>query len=307
MKKNKNTTKEIILICSAVLIVALGAYYYLHRPAGNQIACTQEALLCPDGSYVARHGAQCAFDACPAGTFSGELRQAENGFKLIMESPAEGTEVTYALPLRIDPAEAPLELVGQKVDVSGTFTEGNTLQVEQLEVSSGTVDRGTVGVGKTVFINGVRITLNGIVGDSRCPVGVQCIQAGSVTANVTLKSDTDSETRDINSGTPSVPFDSFLISLERVTPSRKAGSEPDAQEYSLTFRVVSSSETVTLASELAKCLPMSDWASKERCDALLAHITDFDTCVSAGFPVLESNPPQCQVLDGKTFTESLSR
>jgi hypothetical protein len=31
----------------------------------NQIACTQEAKLCPDGSYVARTGPNCEFAACP--------------------------------------------------------------------------------------------------------------------------------------------------------------------------------------------------------------------------------------------------
>ncbi|MCR4260778.1 MAG: hypothetical protein NUV96_00320, partial [Candidatus Colwellbacteria bacterium] len=33
---------------------------------GNtQIACTQEAKLCPDGSYVGRTGPNCEFTTCP--------------------------------------------------------------------------------------------------------------------------------------------------------------------------------------------------------------------------------------------------
>lgn len=32
------------------------------------MACTQEAKLCPDGSYVGRTGADCQFAACPAST-----------------------------------------------------------------------------------------------------------------------------------------------------------------------------------------------------------------------------------------------
>lgn len=31
----------------------------------EQIACTQEAMLCPDGSYVGRTGPQCEFSRCP--------------------------------------------------------------------------------------------------------------------------------------------------------------------------------------------------------------------------------------------------
>ena len=36
------------------------------NPAGSgQVACTQEAKLCPDGSYVGRTGPKCEFAACP--------------------------------------------------------------------------------------------------------------------------------------------------------------------------------------------------------------------------------------------------
>ncbi|MFA5737015.1 MAG: hypothetical protein WCX70_01965 [Candidatus Paceibacterota bacterium] len=35
--------------------------------------------------------------------------------------------------------------------------------------------------------------------------------------------------------------------------------------------------------------------------------TDFSSCVSAGFPVLESFPRQCQTEMGKIFTEDLSQ
>ena len=32
---------------------------------GNQIACTQDAKLCPDGSYVGRVSPNCEFALCP--------------------------------------------------------------------------------------------------------------------------------------------------------------------------------------------------------------------------------------------------
>jgi|SRR3989344_852918 len=34
-------------------------------PVGGGVACTQEAMLCPDGSYVSRHGPNCEFNPCP--------------------------------------------------------------------------------------------------------------------------------------------------------------------------------------------------------------------------------------------------
>ncbi len=40
-------------------------------PVPAPIACTQDAMQCPDGSYVGRMPPSCAFKACPAGRESG--------------------------------------------------------------------------------------------------------------------------------------------------------------------------------------------------------------------------------------------
>lgn len=36
------------------------------KTGDNQVFCTQEAKLCPDGSYVGRSGPKCEFTPCPA-------------------------------------------------------------------------------------------------------------------------------------------------------------------------------------------------------------------------------------------------
>ncbi|MDD4897478.1 MAG: hypothetical protein PHV26_01970 [Candidatus Pacebacteria bacterium] len=59
----------------------------------------------------------------------------------------------------------------------------------------------------------------------------------------------------------------------------------------------------TLANQLAKCLVSSYSGDKEKCDELLKQITDFDSCIMAGFPILKSNPAQCQTIDGRTFIQ----
>lgn len=56
--------------------------------------------------------------------------------------------------------------------------------------------------------------------------------------------------------------------------------------------------------ELRECLPKSDMASHEKCNELLKQITDYDSCVNAGFSITESTPPQCATPDGRTFTET---
>jgi hypothetical protein len=62
--------KNNILIIIAILIVAIGGgiwYFDQHQsnPPGG-VACTQEAMQCPDGSYVGRTGPDCAFALCHA-------------------------------------------------------------------------------------------------------------------------------------------------------------------------------------------------------------------------------------------------
>jgi hypothetical protein len=68
--------------------------------------------------------------------------------------------------------------------------------------------------------------------------------------------------------------------------------------------IVAKQEQKTLAEELRECLPKSDTASHEKCNELLKQITDYDSCVNAGFSIMKSNPPQCATPNGRTFVEN---
>lgn len=69
MKTNLN-----IILVVIVLLIA-GSLLFVEMKQGNinsvqnnppeQIACTLEAKICPDGSSVGRHGPNCDFDPCP--------------------------------------------------------------------------------------------------------------------------------------------------------------------------------------------------------------------------------------------------
>jgi hypothetical protein len=62
------TIAFVMLGCTAVIVIAL-ITLGIHAgvsPGDTQIACTMEARLCPDGSYVGRTGSRCEFSACPA-------------------------------------------------------------------------------------------------------------------------------------------------------------------------------------------------------------------------------------------------
>ena len=68
--------------------------------------------------------------------------------------------------------------------------------------------------------------------------------------------------------------------------------------------IVAKQEQKTLAEELKECLPKSDTASHEKCNELLKRITDYNSCVGAGFSIMKSNPPQCATPDGRTFVDA---
>jgi hypothetical protein len=55
--------------------------------------------------------------------------------------------------------------------------------------------------------------------------------------------------------------------------------------------------------ELRECLSKSNMASHEKCNGLLKQITDYKSCVAAGFSIMKSNPPQCVTPDGRIFVE----
>ncbi len=55
--------------------------------------------------------------------------------------------------------------------------------------------------------------------------------------------------------------------------------------------------------ELEECMPKSDNESHKKCEEILDEIRNFDECVDAGFPIMESMPPQCAVPDRETFTK----
>lgn len=53
------------LIAIAAITIAGGAYWYFSQTGQVRTACTMEAKLCPDGSYVGHTGPNCEFAACP--------------------------------------------------------------------------------------------------------------------------------------------------------------------------------------------------------------------------------------------------
>jgi hypothetical protein len=61
--------QKILLALAFIVVIGGGAYLYFSKDKAateeEQVYCTQEAMECPDGSYVGRQGPNCEFAACP--------------------------------------------------------------------------------------------------------------------------------------------------------------------------------------------------------------------------------------------------
>ena len=116
--------KQLIAGVILLLVVGLGAFLYrniLEHPAtslpgGGQIACTQEAKLCPDGTSVGRTGPTCDFALCvfpnvedraiqlsylvPAGYAANtNTTGTDDSLRAVFEKPAKG-QVPHTITIR---------------------------------------------------------------------------------------------------------------------------------------------------------------------------------------------------------------
>lgn len=94
-----------------------------------------------------------------------------------------------------------------------------------------------LGVGQKGKVGDLSVTVNSLVGDSRCPVDVQCIWAGALKVNVMLADVLKSETRDMSSGEVPYLFDGHNISITSVIPAPKSATKIAVDEYRITFHI----------------------------------------------------------------------
>ncbi len=76
-----------LILTFVIVVFILGALLYIYNPTPTeysepnqpeQVFCTADAMLCPDGSYVGRTGPNCEFQ-CPGGDGLPEVPIFEDG------------------------------------------------------------------------------------------------------------------------------------------------------------------------------------------------------------------------------------
>ena len=94
----------------------------------------------------------------------------------------------------------------------------------------------TASLGQKVTGLDVSITPLEIVSDSRCPIDVQCIWAGTVELKAKIESALGESTMTLTLG-KSVTTEAEEITLTLVTPGKSAGSEIPGSSYRFTFLI----------------------------------------------------------------------
>ncbi len=122
-------------------------------------------------------------------------------------------------------------------DGSAVARTGPNCEFEPCQVASATTTSSTIGIGTSVTINGTVIHVRSLVEDSRCPVDVQCIQAGTVRVRAVINASSDDLTFTLSQ--PQVVGEK-TITLVSVIPALKYSAQaPQPSDYRFTFTVAS--------------------------------------------------------------------
>lgn len=97
----------------------------------------------------------------------------------------------------------------------------------------------SIPVGETEEVMGVSITLNEVVQDVRCPIDVQCIEAGAINTNITVSANGAEETLFYASDGIPLSFQDFEIRIVGVLPELISTDTIDSEDYVVTFNVAS--------------------------------------------------------------------
>jgi hypothetical protein len=112
---------------------------------------------------------------------------------------------------------------------------GADQNLQPLLNTSGTTSA-TLKLGDHITVGTVLLTPTEVLQDSRCAVGLQCVQAGTVVLAVNASSDSGVDVIQLPLGTPIVQ-DGLTTTLTSVSPAPTAGGKISPGDYSFTLNI----------------------------------------------------------------------
>jgi hypothetical protein len=92
--------------------------------------------------------------------------------------------------------------------------------------------------GESIQLGNFTFTFNSVVSDSRCPIDVQCIQAGYIEASVEVDSNDGIANKTIKSTGEVINYSGYNISILNVKPDKKSGTKIESAKYQVEFLFV---------------------------------------------------------------------
>lgn len=117
-----------------------------------------------------------------------------------------------------------------------TTPENTSYSFRSLPPPEPEVSTTTLIVGETKQIRGISITLKSIIEDSRCPVNVQCVQAGRVIADVIVKYPNETREEFITTDSSGGSF-GYFFSATDVFPTKNGTPQIKPDDYKITISI----------------------------------------------------------------------
>lgn len=241
-----------IILVLVVAVVIGGLWYVAQSDEFAPVACTMEAKICPDGSSVGRQGPDCEFAVCPANSARGAVTGTDVANRVVVIRAADGQ--TYNLNLQPnttirDRNDVTLDVdvflsqvkAGDELKVTGVFDSSNQIIPDVIELIATDVGGDTQGMIAARIDQGasamdIKIVPRQVLEDSRCPVDVVCVQAGTVRLRAVVTND-GAEESTIFTLNQTIAFGNHDVALVLVEPSRRATVNIAPGEYLFHFAV----------------------------------------------------------------------
>ena len=117
------------------------------------------------------------------------------------------------------------------------FEKLKLMSVEESLKVYGVPGEVTLAVNESAKFGDLVITLNSVQNDSRCPVDVQCIQAGSVNAYITISIFEKTISKNMSSNEVPQEYGKYKVSIAGVEPQAYSTKKIDQKDYRISFVV----------------------------------------------------------------------
>jgi hypothetical protein len=242
-------TKILLAILGVLLVIGIGALFV---PGSPSITFTKDQAI---DAVIAQHPELAAYKTTSLPPSSIETKPQIDGWSVAFVQRGSGVP-------GILQAQCYYVSVDGTVAATGQYTRHDNIEADTVAIEDCTPDNVpspqvtvlpygnvTLKIGDTAQFKDISIKPISIEEDSRCPVDVQCIWAGTVRVKIQVVSGTGTSTSIVTLDQP-FTTEAQRITLTAVTPEKHSQTQASTGGYRLSFNVVPQTAS---AGSSAKC------------------------------------------------------